>query len=85
MADRSLLMIADIGGYTKFMKLHRMRLAHSQDVAGRLLNAVVESSPMPMVELEGDAAFFCGPLSQVDSDAFSFSLAMHQASRSTLS
>ena len=85
MADRSLLLIADIGGYTTFMRLHRMSLAHSQDVTGRLLNAVVESSPMPMVELEGDAAFFCGPLSQVDSDAFSFSLAMHQASRSTLS
>jgi hypothetical protein len=83
-ADRSLLMIADIGGYTKFMKLHRMSLAHSQDITGRLLKAVVESSRLPIVELEGDAAFFCAPLSEVDSDAFMLSLAMHQAFHSQL-
>src|SRR6267378_4171654 len=83
-ADRSLLMIADIGGYTKFMKLHRMSLAHSQDITGRLLKAVVESSPLRMVELEGDAAFFCAPLSRVDSDAVTLSLGMHQAFHSQL-
>jgi len=83
-ADRSLLMIADIGGYTKFMKLHRMSLAHSQDITGRLLKAVVESSPIPMVELEGDAAFFCAPVDEVDSDAFTLSLEMHQAFHSQL-
>jgi Protein of unknown function (DUF2652) len=72
-------MIADIGGYTKFMKLHRMSLAHAEDITGRLLNSLVESSPLPMIEIEGDAAFFCAPLSQVDADAAALSLAMHQA------
>ena len=84
MADRSLLMIADIGGYTKFMKLHRMSLAHSQDITGRLLKAVAKSSPMRIVELEGDAAFFCTPLGQVEADAVALSLAMHQAFHSQL-
>jgi hypothetical protein len=77
--DRSLLMIADIGGYTKFMKLHRMSLAHAQDITGRLMNTLVESSPLPLIEIEGDAAFFSAPLSQVDGDAAALSLAMHQA------
>jgi Protein of unknown function (DUF2652) len=77
-ADRSLLMIADIGGYTKFMKLHRVSLAHAGDITRRLLQAVVESSPLPLIELEGDAAFFCAPLGQVDANATTLSLAMHQ-------
>jgi hypothetical protein len=79
MADPALLMIADIGGYTKFMRLHRMNLAHSQDITGRLLKAIVESSPLPLIEIEGDAAFFCAPLGQVDAGATDVSLAMHQA------
>jgi hypothetical protein len=37
-----------------------------------------------MVELEGDAAFFCAPLSRVDSDAVTLSLGMHQAFHSQL-
>jgi Protein of unknown function (DUF2652) len=83
-AERSLLIIADIAGYTKFMRLHRMNLAHSQDITGRLLNAVIESSPLPLIEIEGDAAFFCAPLGQVDGDATTLSLAMHQAFHSQL-
>src|SRR5437667_11396568 len=79
MADEALLVIADIGGYTKFMKLHRMSLAHAQDVTGRLLNTIVESSPLPLIEIEGDAAFFCAPLDQVDADAATLSLEMHRA------
>jgi class 3 adenylate cyclase len=83
-SDRSLLIIADIGGYTQFMRLHRMSLAHSQDVTGRLLKAVVKSSPLPVVELEGDAVFFCAPVSQADADAVTLSLAMHRAFHSQL-
>ena len=32
---RAVLVIADIGGYTPFMRLHRTSLAHAQDVVGR--------------------------------------------------
>jgi hypothetical protein len=83
-AERSLLMIADIGGYTRFMRLHRMSLAHSQDVTGRLLKAVVKASPLPVAEVEGDAVLFCAPLGQSDADAVALSLAMHQAFHSQL-
>lgn len=78
MADPALLMIADIGGYTKFMKLHRVSLAHAEDITGRLLKAMVDSSPLPLIEIEGDAAFFSVPLGQVDASATTLSLTMHQ-------
>src|SRR2546422_560796 len=62
--ERGLLFIADIGGYTRFMKLHKMSLAHAQDHIARLLEAVIEASPtLKLIELEGDAAFFYRPLS----------------------
>jgi hypothetical protein len=77
-ADPSLLMIADIGGYTKFMRLHRISLAHAEVVTGRLLKALIEYSPLPLIEIEGDALFFCAPLAQVDADAMALSLTMHQ-------
>jgi hypothetical protein len=77
-------MIADIGGYTKFMKLHRVSLAHAQDITSRLLSALVEYSPLPLIEIEGDAAFFCAPLAQVDANAVTLSLAMHQRFHSQL-
>jgi hypothetical protein len=56
---RALLVIADIGGYTNFMKLHRMSLAHAQENTDRLLHAVIDAAPrLRLVDLEGDAAFF---------------------------
>ena len=51
-------MIADIGGYTPFMRLHRMSLAHAQDVVARLLEAMIDAAPgLALLEAEGDAAF----------------------------
>jgi len=56
---RALLVIADIGGYTQFMKLHRMSIAHAQENTDRLLHAVIDAAPrLRLVDLEGDAAFF---------------------------
>ena len=55
----ALLVIADIGGYTAFMKAHRTSLVHAQDVVARLLEAVIDAAPrLTMLEIEGDAAFF---------------------------
>lgn len=55
----ALLVIADIGGYTAFMKAHRTSLAHAQDVVARLLEAVIDAAPnLTLLEIEGDAAFF---------------------------
>jgi hypothetical protein len=55
---RALLLIADIRGYTPFMKLHRTSLAHAQDVVGRLLEALIDAAPdFTPLEIEGDATF----------------------------
>ena len=39
---QALLVIADIRGYTPFMKAHWTSLAHAQDVVARLLEAVID-------------------------------------------
>ena len=55
---RAVLVIADIGGYTPFMRLHRTSLAHAQDVVARLLEAMIDAAPrLSLLEVEGDAAF----------------------------
>ena len=56
--ERALLLLADIGGYTEFMRLHRVNLAHSQDITQRLLESMLEAVPtLQLVEVEGDALF----------------------------
>jgi hypothetical protein len=54
----ALLVIADIGGYTRFMNLHRTSLAHAQENTSRLLEAIIDAAPdLELSGLEGDAAF----------------------------
>jgi hypothetical protein len=57
---QALLVIADIGGYTRFMKVHRINLAHAQHIVARLLEAVIDGAgrKLKVAKLEGDAAFF---------------------------
>jgi len=57
---RAILVIADIGGYTRFMKVHRINLAHAQHIVARLLEAVIDGAgrKLKLAKLEGDAAFF---------------------------
>ena len=56
---RAFLLIADIGGYTRFMKVHRINLAHAQYVVAQLLEAVIDgATELELSKLEGDAAFF---------------------------
>lgn len=58
MAEPTLLLLADIAGYTEFMRLHRLNLAHSQEVTQRLLESMLEAAPaLKLVEVEGDALF----------------------------
>ena len=55
---RALLVVADIGGYTRFMRLHRMSLVHAQDNTARLLEATIDAAPrLELAGVEGDAAF----------------------------
>jgi hypothetical protein len=60
MGRRALLLIADIGGYTRFMRVHRINLAHAQYVVAQLLEAVIDAAEpkLTLAKLEGDAAFF---------------------------
>jgi len=57
-SERSLLLIADIGGYTDYMRTHRMSLAHAEVNTARLLEKVIDAAPgFDLIEIEGDAAF----------------------------
>jgi hypothetical protein len=58
--EPTLLLIADIAGYTRFMRLHRTSLVHAQQIIASLLEAVIDAaSPgLRLAKLEGDAAFF---------------------------
>jgi Protein of unknown function (DUF2652) len=56
--QRALLLIADIGGYTDFMRLHRTILGHAEAITTRLLEKVVDAArDFDLIEIEGDAAF----------------------------
>ncbi len=57
-SGRALLLIADIGGYTEFMRSHRMSLAHAEATTARLLETVIDAARgFDLIEIEGDAAF----------------------------
>jgi hypothetical protein len=67
---RALLLIADIGGYTEYMRTHRMSLAHAEVNTGRLLDRVVGAARgFDLVEIEGDAAFLSRRADGPDRDA----------------
>src|SRR5712691_398858 len=79
--SRALLLIADIGGYTKYMTLHRMSLAHAQGNVARLLEAVIDAAPdLDLIELEGDAVFFSRSAGEAAAKtATEAALAMHRS------
>lgn len=83
--ERALLLLGDIVGYTKFMRFHRINLAHSQDVTARLLESMVDAVPsLRLVEIEGDAVFLYAPYEEIagkpaSESALELSLTMHQA------
>jgi hypothetical protein len=54
------LVLADVGGYTRFIREHRMGLAHAEAIITRLLESVIDNAEYPMTlnKLEGDAALF---------------------------
>ena len=55
-----ILVLADISGYTRFIKFHRVSLIHAEKIITDLLESVIDSAERPLVlhELEGDAVSF---------------------------
>jgi hypothetical protein len=82
---RALLLIADIGGYTDYMRSHRMSLAHAEVNTARLLERVVDAARgFELIEIEGDAAFLVRQADTLDGGATvaattQAAVAMHQA------
>src|SRR3954447_14074283 len=69
-SQRALLLIADIGGYTEYMRAHRMSLAHAEINTARLLEAVIDAAgDFELIEIEGDAAFLSRQADAADGDA----------------
>jgi Protein of unknown function (DUF2652) len=69
-SERALLLIADIGGYTEYMRAHRMSLAHAEVNTARLLEAVIDAAgDFDLIEIEGDAAFLSREADTLDGDA----------------
>ena len=59
---RAVLLIADIGGYTRYMNWNRMHLVHAQLTVAALLESVLDAGKgLKLAKLEGDAAFFWAP------------------------
>ena len=69
-SKRTLLLIADIGGYTEYMSTHRMSLAHAEVNTARLLEAVIDAAgDFDLIEIEGDAAFLSRASDTLDGGA----------------
>jgi hypothetical protein len=56
---QAIMVLADISGYTRFMKLHTVSLLHAEVIIADLLEAVIDHTehPLTLSKLEGDAAF----------------------------
>ncbi len=54
------LVLADISGYTRFIRMHRVSVIHAEMIVTDLLESVIASTGLPLVvhELEGDAVAF---------------------------
>jgi hypothetical protein len=83
--QRALLLIADIGGYTEYMREHRSILAHAEAATARMLEKVVDAARgFELIEIEGDAAFLSRDAGSLDDDAriavvTQAAVAMHRA------
>ena len=57
--NQAVLMIADIGGYTRFMVDTRLAVEHSHEIITQLIRAIIAQIELPLqlAKLEGDAVF----------------------------
>jgi class 3 adenylate cyclase len=57
---KAVVVLADIGGYTRFVKSHAQALLHAEKIITELLESVIDAAehPLSLNKLEGDAALF---------------------------
>jgi Protein of unknown function (DUF2652) len=57
------LILADISGYTPFVKMHRASILHAEEIVTELMEAIIDAAGPPLIlnKLEGDAAFLYAP------------------------
>ena len=57
---KGILLVADISGYTDFVRQHAPSASHARQIVVRLLKSIISVSgpPLTVGELEGDAVFF---------------------------
>ena len=69
-SERALLLIADMSGYTAYMRTHRLSLGHAEAITARLLETVIDAArDFDLIEIEGDAAFLSRPAGGLDHGA----------------
>jgi hypothetical protein len=53
------LILADISGYTSFVRMHQVSLLHAEQIVTELMEAIIREIEEPIIlnKLEGDAAF----------------------------
>lgn len=58
--QNAVIVLADISGYTRFIRLHGMALVHAESIITELLDSIIEHTehPLALNKLEGDAALF---------------------------
>lgn len=76
--QHAVIVLADISGYTRFIKLHGTALVHAESIITELLDSIIEHTEYPLTlnKLEGDAALFYA-LADVDPQAVAESV-LHQ-------
>ncbi len=57
------LILTDISGYTRFVRMHRASILHAEEIVTELMEAVINAAGPPLIlnKLEGDAAFLYAP------------------------
>jgi len=58
--QRIFLILFDISGYTRFMRMHGDRFVHAGEIIGGLLSTIIDSTSVPFVlhEIAGDSVSF---------------------------
>lgn len=65
------IVLVDIGGYTRFIRLHKNTLLHAEEIISQLLETIVERAAFPLTlnKLEGDAALMYAEMGAADTAA----------------